>query len=275
MKAKKILALVMAALMSMILLAGCGGGSDKGGSGDAAAAADLDKINKAGKIVIGITDYEPMNYYDTDGTLIGFDTEYTQAVAKALGVEAEFIEIDWDNKEIELNAGNVDALWNGVTYTAARAKNMDFSKPYVNNDIVVVVRTEDADKYKTTADLAAARFVAEGASTGEEALLDNEDLKDVDYTPSDSLVISLMEVASGTADASAVDSTMANELVGKGAYADLIIVPDVILSHEELAIAFRKGSDLPAEVDKITANLVKDGTLPALAGKYGLTLAIK
>ncbi|MDR0875881.1 MAG: transporter substrate-binding domain-containing protein, partial [Clostridiales Family XIII bacterium] len=177
MKAKKILALVMAALMSMILLAGCGGGSDKGGSGDAAAAAsDLDKISKAGKIVLGITDYEPMNYYAADGTLIGFDTEYTQAVAAALGVEPEFIEIDWDNKEIELNAGNVDALWNGVTYTAARAENMDFSKPYVNNDIVVVVRAEDADKYKTTADLAAARFVAEGASTGEEALLDNEDL---------------------------------------------------------------------------------------------------
>jgi polar amino acid transport system substrate-binding protein len=279
----------MAVVLCLGIFAGCGasdkGGSAASGSGSAAAGdaapggdavvADLQKIQDAGKIVIGITDYAPMNYYDSDGTLIGFDTEYTQAVAEALGVSAEFIEIDWDNKEIELNAGNVDALWNGVTYTAARAKNMDFSKPYVNNDIVVVVRAADADKYKSAADLASARFVAEGGSTGEEALLADETLKDVKFTPVDSLVNSLMEVAAGTADASAVDSTMAYELVGKGAYADLVIVSDLILSREELAIAFRKGSDLTAEVDRITADLVKDGTLQALAEKYGLTLAIK
>ncbi|GHU61050.1 amino acid ABC transporter substrate-binding protein [Clostridia bacterium] len=268
MKAKRIFVLVMAVVLCLGVFAGCSGKND-------AKIADLDKIHKAGKIVVGITDYEPMNYYEANGSLTGFDTEYTRAVAEVLGVEAEFIEIDWDNKEIELNAGNIDAIWNGMTYTEERAKNMDFSKPYVLNEIVLVVRADDAEKYRSTADLASAKIVAEGGSSGEDCVAADENLKNASFTPVDGLIFSLMEVAAGTADAAAVDSVMARRLVGNGAYANLVIIPDVVLSDEVLAIAFRKGSDLSAEVDKITADLVKDGTIKALAEKYALTLVLE
>ena len=269
MKAKKVIAFVMVALMSMVLLAGCGG-SNKGSAG-----SDLEKIQNAGKIVIGITDYKPMNYYEADGTITGFDTEYAQAVCKVLGVEASFIEIDWDNKEIELNAGNIDAIWNGMTYTAERDENMDFSKPYIINEIVVVVRAADADKYKTTEDLVSAKVVAEGGSTAEDIALGDEFISQSQFTPVDSLVSSLMEVAAGTADVSVVDSVMAKELVGNGTYSDLIIVENINLADELLAIGFRTGSDLPAEINKITATLYDDGTMQALADKYGVNLAPK
>jgi polar amino acid transport system substrate-binding protein len=256
---------MMVFVMTALAFAGCGGSKD--------SSDDLKKVQKAGKLIVGMTDYEPMNYYDTDGkTLIGFDTEYTKLVCEQLGVTPEFVEIDWDNKEIELNAGNVDCLWNGVTYNESRAKTMSFSAPYVNNDIVVVVRQADADKYNSLEGLATAKIVAEGGSSAEEDVLGEDALKDANFTPVDSLVSSLMEVTAGTADAAVVDSTMANALVGKEAYADLVIVPDVSFAPELLAIAFRKGSDLPAEVDKITEKLIEDGSLAALAVKYGINL---
>ncbi|MDR1815877.1 MAG: transporter substrate-binding domain-containing protein [Clostridiales Family XIII bacterium] len=303
---KKYLVRLLAAAMVAALaftLAACGGGSSSGGAStptdeggssavtaDAdnpagseaggssaeaatpAAGSDLEKVTAAGKIVIGITDYEPMNYYEADNTLVGFDTEYAQAVCAQLGIEPEFIEIDWDNKELELNAGSIDAIWNGMTYTAARDENMDFSAPYLPNYIYVVVRSADAEKYKTKEDLASARIVSEGGSTGEEAVLEDEVLGQAEFTPADSLVSSLMEVAAGTADAAAVDSVMANYLVGKGGYSDLVIVPDLVLAEEVLAIGFRTGSDLPAKVDEITQALIADGTLPSIAEKYGQQL---
>jgi polar amino acid transport system substrate-binding protein len=293
MKKNKMLILLMVCVLVLSAFSGCGGTKDDGstasasssstagtdgssdaGSGSDAAAtgSDLQKIKDAGKMIIGITDYEPMNYYDESGELIGFDTEYTKLVCEQLGVTPEFIEINWANKEIELDAGNVDCLWNGVTYNEERAKTMSFSTPYVNNDIVVVVRKADVEKYKTKADLLTAAIVAEGGSSADEDVTKDEELAGANFTPVDSLVSSLMEVAAGTADAAVVDSTMANALVGKEAYADLVIVPEIEFPPELLAIAFRLGSDLTPEVDKITKSLIGDGTLAALAEKYGINL---
>jgi polar amino acid transport system substrate-binding protein len=273
---KRIIAIALVAVLCVVTFAACSNDKkdskteDEGSKTE--AVDDLAKIEDAGKMVIGITDYEPMNYYDADGTLIGFDTEYAQLVCEKLGVEAEFIEIDWDNKEIELNAGEIDAIWNGMTYTEERDENMDFADPYVRNAIVVVVKKENAAKYKTAADLVSAKIAAEGGSTGAEAVADNEDLKDADLIEVGSLIDSLMEVNTGAADAAAVDSTMANELVGKGSYSDLVILDGITLSEEVLAIGFRTGSDLPAKINEITKELIADGTLEALAKKYGLTL---
>ncbi|MDR2486475.1 MAG: transporter substrate-binding domain-containing protein [Clostridiales Family XIII bacterium] len=279
---KKLLSIALVTVLCAFLLAACGGEKPAESEGEPPAdpgaqtetdapadadAGDLAKITAAGKMVIGITNYEPMNYYDDKGELIGFDTEYTKAVCEKLGVEPEFIEIEWDNKEIELNAGNIDAIWNGMTYTAERDENMDFAKPYVKNDIVVVVQKANAGKYKTIADLAGLEIAAEDGSTGADAVENNPDLE-ASLQGVASLVDSLMEVNAGTADAASVDSTMAKELVGKDAYKDLVILPDIILSEEVLAIGFRTGSDLPAKIDEITAELVADGTLAALAEKY-------
>ncbi|MDR1271654.1 MAG: transporter substrate-binding domain-containing protein [Clostridiales Family XIII bacterium] len=262
-----VVALVLALCLAVSLSACSGGGGEE-------AVSDFEKITESGKLVIGITDYEPMNYYDESGELTGFDTEYATLVCEELGVEPEFIEIDWDNKEIELDAGNIDAIWNGMTYTEERDENMDFSNPYVHNELVVVVRSDDAEKYKAKEDLVSANIVAEGGSTAEDVVVKDDILKDAKFTPVDSLVNSLMEVSAGTADVSVVDSVMAEELVGKGAYQNLVIIPGLSLNTELLAIGFRTGSDLPAKVNEITQTLIENGMLPALAEKYGLNLAI-
>jgi polar amino acid transport system substrate-binding protein len=174
-KYPRIIALALALLMCVGLFAGCGSKKDPG--------KDWKYVQDAGKMVIGITDYEPMNYYDDDGTLIGFDTELAQAVCDYLGIDAEFIEIDWDYKETELNAYNIDCIWNGFTYTEERDQNLDFSEHYLYNQIVTVIRREDAAKYATVADLANAKICAEGGSSGESCISADPDLSKAQYTP--------------------------------------------------------------------------------------------
>ena len=119
----------------------------------AASAADSDYayITGNGKMVIGITLYEPMNYKAEDGTLTGFDTDFAQAVCDKLGVTPEFQEIDWDMKETELKSQNIDCIWNGLTVTEERRENMDFSKTYLLNKQCVVINSADASVYTDAA----------------------------------------------------------------------------------------------------------------------------
>ena len=105
---------------------------------DAVTEGDLAYIKEKGKMVIGITYFAPMNYLDKDNNLIGFETEFAKAVCEKLGVEAEFVEINWDTKEIELQAKNIDCIWNGMTITPERAENMSISVPYMQNKQVMV-----------------------------------------------------------------------------------------------------------------------------------------
>lgn len=259
---KKIFALILAMLMVTALFGGCSEQTKD-------PAKDWDNVEKAGKLVIGITDYPPVNYYDDDGTLIGFDTEFATAVCAYLDIEPEFVEIDWDNKEIELNGYSIDCIWNGMTYTEERDENMDFSKNYLYNNIVAVIRTADADKYKTVEDFAAATLTAEGGSTGEARI--SEYCPNCNYVASDSLASAMMEVASFSADATFTDSLIALSQAGNGVYADLMVVPDLILSQEELGIGFRTGSSLVAKINEAIDAMVADGTYAAIAAKYGQT----
>jgi len=260
---KRSIALFLVLTLCFAALAGC--------SSKKNAADDLEYVKKNGEMIIGITDYEPMNYYAADGTIIGFDTELAQAVCDKLGITAKFVEIDWDNKEIELDSYKIDCIWNGFTYTAARDENLDFTKNYLYNGIVIVVRTDDLGKYASVSDLADAKIAAEGGSTAEEAILADAVLSKADYTAVDSLVSSLLEVSAKTADAAVVDSTMAHYLVGKGAYEGLSIIDGVVLSEEELSIGLRTGSSLVAAINEALDTLTADGTVAQIAEKYGLT----
>ena len=120
----------------------------------ASGDSDLDYIKKNGKMIIGYTVYDPMNYTDDNGEFVGFDTEFAKAVCEKLGVTPEFVEINWDTKEIELNAKSIDCIWNGFTINEEREENLDFSIPYILNKQVVVIRKADKDKYTDTASLA-------------------------------------------------------------------------------------------------------------------------
>ena len=283
---KKILALILA-LMMVVALAACGaGGGNEPAPADGNEPAPTDTaeptdvaaedddwayIQDTGTLVIGYTDYAPMNYFSDDGKLIGFDTEFAEAVCEQLGVTPEFVEIDWDTKEIELNNKNIDCIWNGFTITPEREENLDFTVPYMNNKQVVVIRAADAETYTDVASLASANLVAEIASAGETAILDNEELANANYVPVQKQTAALMEVKAGTADAAVLDYTLATAMTGEGtSYEDLIMLDGVVLVDEEYGIGFREGSTIVPVINEIIAQFNTDGTMTAIATTYGL-----
>ena len=275
---KRIIALIMAVLMMATLFVGCAkepakteDKTNNGATKDSApVASDLQKIKDAGVLKIGYTEYAPMNYFDDNGKLVGFDTEYAELVCEKLGVKAEFILINWDTKEVDLNSGAIDCIWNGFTITDEREENLDFTTPYLNNRQVAVVRAADAEKYADFNALTTAKLTAEKGSAGESVVIDTEEFKNASYVESDLQTSALMAVKAMTADACVVDYTVALAMAGKGDYSDLKMVEGYSLVDEKYGIGFRTGSDITAEVNKITAELIADGTFEALAQKYAL-----
>ena len=276
---KRLVSAFLAGAMALSLAA-CGGAAStstvasSAASGSAAAsetaASDLDYIKEKGKLVIGYTVYEPMNYTDADGSFTGFDTELATAVCEKLGVEPEFVEINWDTKVVELDAKSIDCIWNGMTLTDDIMANTATTKAYAKNAQVVVVK--DGTDYASTADLVGKTVVAEAGSAGEAAIEGDENLAQADYVSKNVQTDCLMEVAAGTADAAVLDLTLANAMIGEGTdYASLAIVDE--LNAEEYGVAFRKGSDAAAAVDAAFDELKADGTMQALAEKYDLALA--
>ena len=278
---KRLVSAFLAGAMALSLAA-CGGAAStstvasSAASGSAAASAaetavsDLDYIKEKGKMAIGYTVYEPMNYTDADGNFTGFDTELATAVCEKLGVEPEFVEINWDTKVVELDAKSIDCIWNGMTLTDDIMANTATTKAYAKNAQVVVVK--DGTDYSSTADLVGKTVVAEAGSAGEAAIEGDENLAQADYVSKSVQTDCLMEVAAGTADAAVLDLTLANAMIGEGTdYASLKIVDE--LNAEEYGVAFRKGSDTAAAVDAVFDELKADGTMQALADKYDLALA--
>ena len=278
---KRLVSAFLAGAMALSLAA-CGGAAStstvasSAASGSAAASAaetaasDLDYIKEKGKMVIGYTVYEPMNYTDADGNFTGFDTELATAVCEKLGVEPEFVEINWDTKVVELDAKSIDCIWNGMTLTDDIMANTATTKAYAKNAQVVVVK--DGTDYSSTADLVGKTVVAEAGSAGEAAIEGDENLAQADYVSKSVQTDCLMEVAAGTADAAVLDLTLANAMIGEGTdYASLKIVDE--LNAEKYGVAFRKDSDAAAAVDTVFDELKADGTMQALADKYDLALA--
>ena len=240
------------------------------GSTPAPAESDLTYVQGKGKIIIGYTVYAPMNYTDAGGNFTGFDTELAEAVCEKLGLTPEFVEINWDTKEIELSAKSIDCIWNGLTITDERKANMAISAPYVKNAQVVVMKA-DAN-YTDTSSLIGSTVCAEAGSAGEETIADDDNLKQAQYVAKDVQTACLMEVAAGTANAAVLDLTLANAMIGEGTdYAGLAIKDR--LAVEDYGVAFRKGSDICDAVNAIFKALVDDGTMAGLAEKYGLDLA--
>ena len=279
---KRFVSMFLAGAMALSLAACGGAASSTAASSTASSAAasasavsesadsDLAYIKSKGKMTIGYTVYEPMNYTDADGNFTGFDTELATAVCEKLGVEPEFVEINWDTKVVELDAKSIDCIWNGLTLTDEIKENTATTKPYAKNAQVVVVK--DGTEYTSTADLVGKTVVAEAGSAGESAIADDASLSQADYISKSVQTDCLMEVAAGTADAAVLDLTLANAMIGEGTdYADLKIVDE--LNAEEYGVAFRKGSDAAAAVDAAFDELKADGTMQALAEKYELALA--
>ena len=255
---KKMLALLTAMLMLVTALAI-----------PAYAETDAEYVKNKGVLVVGITDFAPMDYKDENGEWIGFDADLAKAFAAYLGVEIELVEIEWDNKILELNGKTIDCVWNGMTLTDEVKSAMETSNAYCNNAQVVVLPAAKAADYADVEALKGLTFAVEAGSAGEAEI----DALGYNKTAVTSQADTLLEVAAGTSDAAVIDALMAAAMVGEGtSYANLTYT--LSLNSEEYGVGFRKGSDLAAALNEFFAAAYADGTMMALAENYGVQAAV-
>ncbi len=226
-------------------------------------------VEDGAKIVIGITDYKPMDYKDENGNWIGFDAELSEKVFTELGYTIEFKEIDWDTKIVTLQSGTIDCIWNGMTVTDELLSNLLLSNVYLENQQYGVVKIENAANYTDKTSLAGKKVGVESGSAAESAVKDlGCEVRKLTNQNS-----AVMEVSAGTCDIAIVDFTMAQSLTlsPTSDYFGKLKMVDLGFEKEEFAIAFRKSdSKLCWEVNKKLNELKKDGTILALATKYGV-----
>ena len=277
---KKLVVLMLAGMMSAAMVTGCGSSSadtaapaeaeETDAAADEAEAADTEDaaadeaeaadtadsdlayVQDKGTLVVGITEFEPMDYKDESGEWVGFDADMAKAFAKSLGVEAEFVVIDWDNKILELDGKTIDCVWNGMTLTDEVTSAMECTNPYQDE-----------------ASLADLSFAVETGSAGEAEV----SALGLNYTPVAAQSDALMEVAAGTSDAAVIDSLMAGAMVGEGTgYENLTYT--IGLNSEEYGVGFRKGSDLAQALNDFFKTSSEDGSLQACAEQYGVQAAL-
>lgn len=275
---KKIFALTLAAVLLIMCFTACSGNTNATEPDTTAADttltadSDLSYVQNKGKLVVGITDYAPMDYKDDNGDWTGFDAEFAKLFAEELGVNVEFFVIaDWSKKFYELESKNIDVIWNGMTISEDVLLNTSCSDPYVINAQVVVMKNNVVADYKDADSLKGLSIACELGSVAEEALTS---IGITDYITVETQQAALLEVKSGTSDACVVDITLAKAMTGEGSnYDDL--AQGISLTEEEYGVGFRKESDITGKFNAFLSKLMADGTLKALAQKYELTLAEK
>ena len=235
---KRFLALAAAALMALALFAGCSKedeGSHADASGSETQLNSLEKVKQAGKLILGLDDsFPPMGYRDDNDEIVGYDIDLAKEVASRMGVELVLQPIDWDYKESELNDGNIDCIWNGMSIDDERREKLNLSEPYLNNQQVVVVLSDSG--INTLADLAGKEVILQAGSTAEGALDSHpevkETLKDGQAIPVDNNVQAMMELKNGTGDAVIMDAVVARYYLNLED-GDAYKILDEVLSAEE------------------------------------------
>ena len=273
---KKFLSLALALTLCASLAACSSGGNTSGsssgsdntsgsGSGSSSQTSDMQYVKDKGTLVVGMTDFEPMDYKDENGDWIGFDADMAKAFAEYLGVDVEFLEINWDNKLMELDTKGIDVIWNGMTINDEVKAGASVSEPYCKNGQVVVVPADQADDYQTVESLSGLNFAVENGSAGAAQL----DAMGLTYVAKTTQADALMEVASGASDACVIDLLMAGAMIGEGtSYPDLTYT--VQLNDEEYGVAFRTGSDLVEAFNTFWKEAYDAGTVMETAKTYGV-----
>lgn len=284
MKMKKLLALMLALVM-VFALAACGTDSGEPSSepttgasaepssvpseGGDTAESDMAYVKEKGTLIVGITEFEPMDYQNADGEWIGFDADLAKLFAERLGVEVQFQLIDWESKVMELDGRTIDVVWNGMTLTDEVLASMECSNAYLNNAQVVILPSAEAENYADAESMSGLQFAVESGSAGEQMAIENG----FSYTPVTDQATAVLEVESGTCDAAIIDSLMASAMVGEGTnFAELTYT--ISLNTEEYGVGFRQGSDLAAELNAFFAEIYAEGTMQELADQYGVSAAL-
>lgn len=261
-----------ALLLAAILLTGCTAAGTSSDTASKGVLTDWAYIEDKGELIVGMTLFAPMDYEDENGVLTGFEVEFGKAVAEKLGVDIKFQVINWTAKETELNAKNIDCIWNGMTIDEDRKSKMDISVAYMRNNQVLITKAENAGKYTDAASLKDAIVVAEQSSAGETVITTDPVFAQAKYISVEDQARALTEVASGTADAAVIDYVMSIGSIGEGTdYANITVVPNMAFAPEEYGIAFRKGSpETLAKVNAAIQQLASEGKLAEIARKYKL-----
>ena len=258
---KKIISTILSILLIISIVA-CGNKN---------VSSDNNSTEKK-RFVVGFdAEYPPYGYLNDNGEYTGFDLELAEEVCKRLGYELVKQPIDWDSKDMELNSGSIDCIWNGFTVTG-RENNYTWSIPYVDNSIVVVVNSDSS--IKELADLSGKTVIVQAGSSGLSALLDESvpeiiDLKNSfkDLLQCQDYNSAFMNLESGLVDAIVVDIGVAKfQLNNKK---DQFRMLDSDISKEQYAIGFKKGNtELKDIVEKTVIDMYKDGTFMNIAKKY-------
>lgn len=253
---------VVMAVAAVALIAGFAGCKKKAGDNS------LAELKERGKFILGLdASFPPMGSIDDDGVIVGYDIDLGKEVAKRLGVDFVAQPINWDAKSFELDSGNIDCIWNGMTLTDERKETYACSSAYLNNDQVLVVRKES--NIRSLADASGKVVAIQKGSSAQDALDDNPDfnasLKNV--LKFDDNIVALQDLIVGGCDGVVLDSVVANWYISKN-NAPLVVV-DEILAKEEYGIAFRKGDvKLRDEVQKVLEEMEADGTVEKLCEKW-------
>ena len=284
---KKILSMLLALSLAAVSFVGCSQNQETQQSGSEASDAaanvsegdsqaentgddSLQKIKDKGQLVLGLDDsFPPMGFRDTDNNIVGYDIDLAKEVAERMGVELVITPVDWDYKETELNDGNVDCLWNGMSVDDERKEKMNLSEPYMENRQVVVVLADSG--INTLADLAGKSVILQAGSTAVGALDSKEDVKSTlrEVTEVPDNVQAMMELGKGTGDAVVMDEVVARYYISKSDNPDQFKVLDEALSDEVYAVGFRKADQsLRDEVQKILGEMKADGTLKTITEKW-------
>lgn len=259
---------LLAAVLLAAMMTGCAQEHGSAVLDLAEGQSDLEYVQSKGTLVVGITDFAPLDYREDEGWT-GFDAALAEAFAESLGVAAIFSEIDWEKKTELLADGSIDCIWNGMTMTEELQEAIACSEPYLSNAQVVVMRKDGMEQYDTMEACQHLLFAVEAGSTGE-ALLKEKKYR---YTAYDTQKEALQSVSSKQTDATVIDVIMAAYYTGDGqAFEELgYRVP---LNDETICIGFRRQSDLKEAADAFLKNAYEDGTAEELAERYGIANAL-
>lgn len=257
---KKLFVVLTAALLAASL-AGC---AKKGAKGDNSLA----DLKSRGVFVLGLDDsFPPMGFRDENNEIVGFDIDLAVEVSKRLGVAFKAQPINWDSKEQELNTGKIDCIWNGLTITEDRKKALSFTKPYLANKQVVVVRKEAG--FNKLSDLAGKKIALQSGSSAEDAVNDSPDfkksVKDIVFLEQN--LMALNDLVIGGVDGVVMDSIVAEYAI-KQSGMPLSLLGESLAS-EEYGVAFRKGDvQLTAAVQKALEDMAADGTVERISSAW-------
>ena len=269
---KKISLAVFAMMMVAMLavFAGCSSSSDtNSGTADSGTAQDnsLQNVLDKGTLVLGLDDsFPPMGFRDENNNIVGFDIDVATEVANRMGVELKLQPIEWSTKEMELNTGSVDCLWNGLSIDDERKQAMDLSEPYMTNRMVLVVLNDS--EYTDQASLAGKTIGVQNGSTAEKILEESDFSKTIGNTIGfKDNVTAFMELETKGIDAIFMDEVVANYAIASQ-NKDFKVLEDG-LTEEEYAVGFKKGNTaLKNEVQKYIDEMKADGTMTQISEKW-------